>query len=173
MSRFWFIPGSIMILPTRKETINIMSEVLFNQALILFRGECEKWCSELLANCNDDYCLATEKLCEAMYHTFSTPPERIKKVATYLNASRIEEIISSNRKVGKYRYASSTPYNKNEVSDEWVLAKKIQGERSELTIQLCSENYIHIDSPTDSWNLIAYSYSTLENVIMGWAEGLM
>ena len=150
-----------------------MSEVLFNQAFVLFREEYEKWCAELLANCNNDYCQVTEKLCQVMHDAFHTPPEKMKNVATYLNASKIEQVISSLSKTSKFRYSSSVPYDKNEVSDEWVLTKIIREKKSELTIQLCTENYIHICSWTCQWNLLAYSYSTLENAIMAWADGLM
>ncbi|MBO4216706.1 MAG: hypothetical protein J5940_02045 [Clostridia bacterium] len=150
-----------------------MSEFIFSKALELFREECEKWCAGLLDNCNNDYCQATEELCRVMHDRFFTPPERIKDIATYLNATKIEQVVSSLSKDSKFRYSSSIPYYKNEVSDEWVLTKSLKGKRSELTIQLCFENYIHICSWTDDWNLIAYCYRTLEDAIVAWAEGHM
>ena len=134
-----------------------MSETKFNQAIILFREECEKWCSGLLARCNNDYCQAAEKLCQVMSYVFFTLPERMKNAAIDLNASRIEQIIISARKVSKFRYSTSIPYNKNEVSNEWVLTKNLHGKQSELTIEFCTENYIHICSWTDCWDLFAYS----------------
>ena len=137
----------------------------------MFQEECKRWCSELLAKCNNDYCDATQKLCDKMHRAFSTPLEKIEKVACAIDKSKIEQIISHLSKECKYRYVHSLS-NINNVTC-WILTKKIQRIKSDLFIKLCNQKYIHIGSDSGCWNLITYNIDTLEDTIVCWSDGRM
>ena len=150
-----------------------MKKALYEQALDLFNEECEKWCSELLTRCNNDYEMAITELCQTMHNAFHTTSDRINEINIRLVASKIEQIVMSAGRFFDYQYSSSKRFDKNNVLNEWILRKRFGSKFSELTIQLCTENYIHVCSWTENWNLFAFNYETLESAIVSWADGHM
>ncbi|MBP5780315.1 MAG: hypothetical protein J6X34_03660 [Clostridia bacterium] len=144
----------------------------FIAARDIFHKELDRWITDLLNDCHGDYNAAVSELCQVMSEKFHTPSGKLKDVAIYLDANLIEHIIVSLSKELDFKY-SRISQSANDIKKEWILIKKKHGNRSILSIQLCTENYIHICSETEGWNLFAYSYRILENAISSWVNGCM
>lgn len=144
----------------------------FIAARDIFHKELDRWITDLLNDCHGDYYAAVSELCQVMCEKFHTPPKKLKDVAKYLDENLIEHIIVSLSKEFDFKY-SRVSHPTNDIKNEWLLIKKKHGYRSELSIQLFTENYIHICSGTDGWNLFAYAYHILESAINSWVNGCM
>ena len=146
-----------------------MEQELFLKAKIIFHEEVERKCAELLEQYGDDYKTATLELCQAMNDGISTPPELLKEVVSSLRFEEdIEAVVKAHAQECGYRFHRTNEYN----DARWELKKRIKGESSVLHIKLEPDGVIDVEGATESWNLFAYSYDCLTNVIEGWSRGI-
>ncbi len=150
-----------------------MTEESYKRALAAFREECGKWLDELLNRCGGDREKASAELCQVMNDAFHAPRETVTEIAPGFDPEKIESVIKFLSRTCGYRFCVSDPVDRDKVSNEWVLKKKLHGKISELTVQLLEDEYLFVCSPTDGWGLAAFSADTLERAIVGWAEGRM
>ncbi len=148
-----------------------MTKREFKKVIERFHFEFDSWYNRLLRENNGNYEVVTTEICQIMHDKFHTPTKSLNNLAINLTPETIEETIVELSKEGNYVFTKQTPSTifKDEFSDEWILRKK-HGTR-ELTLRLSNENYIYLQG--NYWNLNAYSFKTLRNAILCWADNTM
>ncbi len=150
-----------------------MSEESYERAFAVFHEECEKWLEELPIRCGGDREKAVAELCQVMNDAFHAPCETVTEIAPGFDPEKIESVIKSLCRTCGFRFCVSDQVDRDRVSNEWVLKKTLHEKISKLTVQLFSDKSLFVCSWTDDWGLTAFSFNTLVDTIIGWAEGRM
>lgn len=144
-------------------------ERILDDAIDLLKTRVNAWCDNVRNTIKDETDLerAIEEICEAA-NGFGARVSEMGELLSFIEEKRIEAIIKSAKKEKKFK--ASKKYDlQNGVIAKWVLSK--YNSDSELSIELCHENYIHVRG--NDWNLFAFGYSSLDSAIYCWAEGRM
>ena len=142
---------------------------ILDEAIDLLKLQVNAWCRNMRHAIKDEADLekAIEKICETA-NEFGASPSEMRGLLSFIEKNRIEAIIKSVRKEKRFKISRKCDLQ-DEIVAKWVLSK--YNSDSELSIELCRGNYIHVRG--NDWNLFAFGYSALESSIYCWAEGRM
>ena len=141
----------------------------FFKARSLFHSELDHLVKNLLSDCHGEYFAAASELCQIMKDIFHTPVEKLKIIAINFDSNYIEQSIEALSKEYEFKYSRISQPNQEKTSG-WILEKWIHGKQSELSVQFCADNSIHISCMPEEWKITAYAYRVLITAIRSWAN---
>ena len=147
--------------------------MMIDEIKAVFMEECIKWLTKESTEPVDEELLA-EKLCDAMYHTFRTPSEKLGRLYPPLDCNKVLETIERKALRCSFSFKRVSSRNKPSNKCEWILKREkdiwIESD-SEMHIVVSTDNYIIVIG--ESWGMDCFGCETLENVIGCWAHGNM